>query len=103
MKFNYVSSLFHSFIICSCSNEPEERVGLVDPDPLYAFSVQLKERVDSSTLYTDPLLKGKIKSIEDEVGSKYNMFKVLGVDSSSYEVVASPFNFSKYKEPFYLN
>lgn len=102
MKFNFASIIVFSCILCSCSDEPEERRGLIDPDPLYAFGVQLKESIDSSTVYTDSLLEQKITSVEDEVGSKYNMFKVLRVDSNSYEVLASPQNFSKYKEPFYL-
>jgi hypothetical protein len=102
MKFNFASIIVFSCILCSCSDEPEERSGLIDPDPLYAFSVMLKERIDSSTVYTDSLLKEKITSVKVEVGFKYNMFKVSRVDSSSYEIVASPLNFSKNREPFYL-
>ncbi|RDV16548.1 hypothetical protein DXT99_04975 [Pontibacter diazotrophicus] len=30
------------------------------------------------------------------------MFKVIRVDSTSYETLAGPYNFSKNKEPFYL-
>ncbi|MFD3003035.1 hypothetical protein ACFS7Z_21905 [Pontibacter toksunensis] len=102
MKLNFASIIVFSCILCSCSDEPEERSGLIDTDPLYAFGVLLKERIDSSTVYTDSLLKEKIMSVEDEVGSKYNMFKVLRVDSNSYKIVASPLNFSKNREPFYL-
>jgi hypothetical protein len=87
-----------TFILCgfillfsSCSKSSERSV-ISDSDPLYRLGNWLKETIDSSTVFSDSLLNKKIRELNDEIGFSYEMFKVLRVDSASYEILAIPEN-----------